>query len=48
MADHGRGRSGSAFTAHIGTMKVNEELDAIEISGLSNIEVLVLRAFWAF
>ena len=36
------GRSGSAFTAHIGTMKVNEELDAIEISGLSNIEVLVL------
>ena len=38
------GRSGSAFTAHIGTMKVNEELDAIEISGLSNIEVLVPSA----
>ena len=36
------GRSGSAFTAHIGTMKVNEELDAIEISGLSIVEVLVL------
>jgi phospholipid/cholesterol/gamma-HCH transport system permease protein len=36
------GRSGSAFTAHIGTMKVNQELDAIEISGLSIVEVLVL------
>jgi phospholipid/cholesterol/gamma-HCH transport system permease protein len=36
------GRSGSAFTAQIGTMKVNEELDAIEISGLNTIEVLVL------
>ena len=36
------GRSGSAFTAQIGTMKVNEELDAIETSGLSTTEVLVL------
>jgi phospholipid/cholesterol/gamma-HCH transport system permease protein len=36
------GRSGSAFTAQIGTMKVNEELDAIETSGLNPIEVLVL------
>ncbi|HEY6432521.1 MAG TPA: MlaE family lipid ABC transporter permease subunit [Acetobacteraceae bacterium] len=36
------GRSGSAFTAQIGTMKVNEELDAIETSGLNIIEVLVL------
>jgi phospholipid/cholesterol/gamma-HCH transport system permease protein len=36
------GRSGSAFTAQIGTMKVNEELDAIQISGLNMIEVLVL------
>ncbi len=36
------GRSGSAFTAQIGTMKVNEELDAIETSGLNTIEVLVL------
>jgi phospholipid/cholesterol/gamma-HCH transport system permease protein len=36
------GRSGSAFTAQIGTMKVNEELDAIETSGLNLIEVLVL------
>ena len=36
------GRSGSAFTAQIGTMKVSEELDAIQISGLNIIEVLVL------
>lgn len=36
------GRSGSAFTAQIGTMKVNEELDAIETSGLNTVEVLVL------
>ena len=36
------GRSGSAFTAQIGTMKVNEELDAIQISGLNLVEVLVL------
>jgi phospholipid/cholesterol/gamma-HCH transport system permease protein len=36
------GRSGSAFTAQIGTMKVNEELDAIQVGGLNLIEVLVL------
>jgi phospholipid/cholesterol/gamma-HCH transport system permease protein len=36
------GRSGSAFTAQIGTMKVSEELDAIQISGLNVVEVLVL------
>jgi phospholipid/cholesterol/gamma-HCH transport system permease protein len=36
------GRSGSAFTAQLGTMKVNEELDAIETSGLNPTEVLVL------
>jgi phospholipid/cholesterol/gamma-HCH transport system permease protein len=36
------GRSGSAFTAQIGTMKVSEELDAIQISGLNIVEVLVL------
>jgi phospholipid/cholesterol/gamma-HCH transport system permease protein len=36
------GRSGSAFTAQLGTMKVNEELDAIETSGLNMTEVLVL------
>jgi phospholipid/cholesterol/gamma-HCH transport system permease protein len=36
------GRSGSAFTAEIGTMKVNEEVDALSTLGLDPIEVLVL------
>ena len=36
------GRSGSAFTAQIGTMKVNEEIDAISALGLSPIQLLVM------
>lgn len=36
------GRSGSAFTAEIGTMKVNEEVDAMTVLGLDPMEVLVL------
>lgn len=36
------GRSGSAFTAQIGTMQVNEEVDAMRTIGLDPIEVLVL------
>lgn len=36
------GRSGSAFTAQIGTMKVNQEVDAMETIGLDPIEVLVV------
>lgn len=36
------GRSGSAFTAQIGTMKVNEEVDAMETLGLNTVDVLVL------
>jgi phospholipid/cholesterol/gamma-HCH transport system permease protein len=36
------GRSGSAFTAQIGTMQVNEEVDAIRTLGLDPLEVLVL------
>jgi phospholipid/cholesterol/gamma-HCH transport system permease protein len=36
------GRSGSAFTAEIGTMKVNEEVDAMQTLGLDVTEVLVL------
>jgi phospholipid/cholesterol/gamma-HCH transport system permease protein len=36
------GRSGSAFTAEIGTMKVNEEVDALKTLGLDPVEVLVL------
>jgi phospholipid/cholesterol/gamma-HCH transport system permease protein len=36
------GRSGSAFTAEIGAMRVNEEVDALETLGLDPIEVLVI------
>jgi phospholipid/cholesterol/gamma-HCH transport system permease protein len=36
------GRSGAAFTAQIGTMKVEEEIDAIRTLGLSPIQVLVV------
>lgn len=36
------GRTASAFTAHIGAMKVNEEIDAIRTLGLNPIELLVL------
>jgi phospholipid/cholesterol/gamma-HCH transport system permease protein len=36
------GRSGSAFTAEIGAMVVNEEIDAIRVLGLDPIELLVL------
>ncbi|MEQ8603624.1 MAG: MlaE family lipid ABC transporter permease subunit [Marivibrio sp.] len=36
------GRSGSAFTAQIGTMKVTEEIDAMGTIGLDPIEVLVI------
>ena len=36
------GRSGAAFTAQIGTMKVAEEVDAITTLGLSPVQVLVV------
>jgi len=36
------GRSGSSFTAQIGTMKVNEEVDAMSTIGIDPIEILVL------
>jgi phospholipid/cholesterol/gamma-HCH transport system permease protein len=36
------GRSGSAFTAQIGSMKSREELDAIQALGLDPIELLVV------
>ena len=36
------GRSGSAFTAQIGTMKVTEEIDALRTIGISPMELLVL------
>lgn len=36
------GRSGSAFTAQLGTMQVNEEIDALRTIGLDPIELLVM------
>lgn len=36
------GRSGSAFTAEIGSMRMREEVDALKIIGLDPIEVLAL------
>ncbi|MGD9598682.1 MAG: ABC transporter permease [Steroidobacteraceae bacterium] len=36
------GRSGSAFAAEIGAMKLNEEVDALKATGIEPIEVLVL------
>ncbi len=41
------GRSGSAFTAEIGTMKVNEEVDAMQTLGVDVTEVLVLPRLFA-
>ncbi len=37
------GRSGTAFAAELGTMKVNEELDALETMGLDPIRFLVVQ-----
>jgi phospholipid/cholesterol/gamma-HCH transport system permease protein len=36
------GRTGAAFAAQIGTMQVNEEIDALETMGISPVEFLVL------
>jgi phospholipid/cholesterol/gamma-HCH transport system permease protein len=36
------GRSGSAYAAQIGTMKVTEEIDALRTIGIGSIELLVL------
>jgi phospholipid/cholesterol/gamma-HCH transport system permease protein len=41
------GRSGSAFAAEIGTMKVNEELNALETLGLDPIRFLVVQRITA-
>jgi phospholipid/cholesterol/gamma-HCH transport system permease protein len=41
------GRSGSAFAAEIGTMKVNEEIDALETMALEPIHFLVAPKFLA-
>jgi len=39
------GRSGSAITAEIGTMKVAEEIDALEVMGINPIKFLVVPKF---
>jgi len=41
------GRSGSAFAAEIGTMKVNEEIDALETMALEPVNFLVAPKFLA-
>jgi phospholipid/cholesterol/gamma-HCH transport system permease protein len=41
------GRSGAAFAAEIGTMKVNEEIDALETMALEPVDFLVAPKFLA-
>jgi phospholipid/cholesterol/gamma-HCH transport system permease protein len=41
------GRSGSAITAELGSMKMREEMDALKVMGLSPIEVLILPRLMA-
>jgi phospholipid/cholesterol/gamma-HCH transport system permease protein len=41
------GRSGSAFAAEIGTMKVNEELNALTTMGLDPLRFLVIQRVFA-
>ncbi|HEV2613895.1 MAG TPA: ABC transporter permease [Gammaproteobacteria bacterium] len=36
------GRSGSAFTAQLGTMKIREEIDALRTMGITPSEILIL------
>jgi phospholipid/cholesterol/gamma-HCH transport system permease protein len=36
------GRSASAFAAEIGTMKINEELDALNVMGMDPVKFLIL------
>jgi len=41
------GRSGSAITAEIGTMKVGEEIDALDVMGLDPTKFLIVPKFLA-
>src|SRR5450631_1041921 len=41
------GRSGSAFAAEIGTMKVTEEIDALEVMAINPVHFLVAPKFLA-
>ncbi|WP_259345151.1 ABC transporter permease [Candidatus Liberibacter sp.] len=41
------GRSGSAMTAEIGSMKMNEEIDALKVMGIDFMRVLISPRIWA-
>jgi len=41
------GRAGAAFTAEIATMRISEEIDALEVMGISPIRFLVWPKFLA-
>ena len=41
------GRSGSAYTAELGSMKMREEIDALNIMGFDPVEVLILPRIFA-
>jgi len=41
------GRSGAAFTAEIGTMKITEEIDALQVIGIDPVRFLVWPKFFA-
>lgn len=41
------GRTGASYAAELGTMQVNEEIDALQAMGISAIEFLVLPRFLA-
>jgi len=41
------GRSGSAFAAQLGTMKLNQEVEALNVMGLSSYSVLILPRVFA-
>jgi phospholipid/cholesterol/gamma-HCH transport system permease protein len=41
------GRSGSAFAAELGTMKVSEEIDALEVMAINPVDYLVAPKFLA-
>ncbi|MHC4552939.1 MAG: ABC transporter permease [Planctomycetota bacterium] len=41
------GRTGSAYAAELGTMKINNEIDALEVMNLDPVAFLVLPRVWA-
>jgi len=41
------GRSGSALSARLGTMKINQELDALEVMGINPVRFLVVPSILA-